>query len=47
MLAVDLPIAFSFVQAGFPSPADDYLEGRLNIHASCEKTRFNRFYPCP
>lgn len=32
MLAVELPIAFSSVQAGFPSPADDYLEGQLNIH---------------
>ncbi len=32
MLVVEIPIAFSFVQAGFPSPADDYLEGRLNIH---------------
>lgn len=32
MLAVEIPIAFSSVQAGFPSPADDYLEGRLNIH---------------
>jgi len=32
MLAVEIPIAFYSVQAGFPSPADDYLEGRLNIH---------------
>jgi len=37
MLAVELPIAFSSVQAGFPSPADDYLEGRLNIHTHLVK----------
>lgn len=28
----EIPMAFSTVQAGFPSPADDYSEGHLDIH---------------
>ncbi len=30
---VGRPIFFSRVQAGFPSPADDYVEGRLDLNA--------------
>ncbi len=37
MLAYEIPFAFSPVSAGFPSPADDYLEGRLNIHTHLVK----------
>jgi DNA polymerase V len=29
---VEIPLAFSTVQAGFPSPAEDYSEGHLDIH---------------
>jgi DNA polymerase V len=32
MAAVEIPLVLSRVQAGFPSPADDYLEGHLDIH---------------
>jgi DNA polymerase V len=28
----ELPIFSSFVQAGFPSPADDYLEGTIDLN---------------
>ena len=28
----ELPLVLSLVPAGFPSPADDYVEGRLDLH---------------
>jgi DNA polymerase V len=31
-LKLDLPLASFRVSAGFPSPADDYLEGRLDLN---------------
>jgi DNA polymerase V len=37
MLAYKIPLSFSSVQAGFPSPADDYLDGQLNIHTHLVK----------
>ena len=32
----DLPLYLERVPAGFPSPADDYVEGRLNLHELVE-----------
>lgn len=30
--SVKLPLVDAFISAGFPSPADDYLEGKLNLN---------------
>ena len=46
--ALEIPIAFSTVQAGFPSPADDYTEGHLDIHRHLvKKPGSTIFYPAP
>jgi len=48
MLAYKIPITFSTVQAGFPSPADDYVERRLDIHQHLVKRPASTiFFPAP
>jgi len=48
MLAVEIPFAFSTVQAGFPSPADDYVERRLDVHKHLvKKPASTLFFPAP
>jgi DNA polymerase V len=43
-LKLDLPLASFRVSAGFPSPADDYLEGRLDLNEYCIRHPAATFY---
>eukprot|EP01048_Picozoa_sp_COSAG05_P033683 COSAG05_NODE_13650_length_422_cov_0.959752_2_plen_97_part_01 len=40
---LNLPVYSSQVSAGFPSPADDYLEGRLDLNAHLIKNKAATF----
>lgn len=42
--ATELPLAESSVSAGFPSPADDYLEERLDLNKALIKNPGSTFY---
>lgn len=47
-LAIETPFVFSTVQAGFPSPADDYVEQRLDVHKHLvKKPASTLFFPAP
>ena len=39
-----LPLYLSPVQAGFPSPADDYMEGKLDLHKHLVKNETATFF---
>jgi DNA polymerase V len=43
-LSVELPLASFSVSAGFPSPADDYLEGRLDLNEHFIRNPAATFY---
>jgi DNA polymerase V len=42
--SVNIPIALSCVQAGFPSPADDYLEDSLDLNKYLIKNADSTFF---
>ena len=39
-----LPLYLSPVQAGFPSPADDYMDGKLDLHKHLVKNESSTFF---
>lgn len=43
-LAAGLPLFSSFVEAGFPSPADDFIEQRLNLHTHLVRNETATFF---
>lgn len=42
--SADIPLFLSPVEAGFPSPADDYLENTLNLHTHIVKHASSTFF---
>ena len=41
---IQIPLFFDSVSAGFPSPADDFLESSLNIHEHLVKNPCSTFF---
>jgi DNA polymerase V len=39
-----LPLYLSPIEAGFPSPADDYLDRRLDLHEHLVRNRLSTFF---
>ncbi|MGB4536215.1 MAG: S24 family peptidase, partial [Tenuifilaceae bacterium] len=39
-----LPLVDAFISAGFPSPADDYIEGKLDLNRQLIKNPSSTFF---